>query len=325
MNIFDKFLHSVSYKFPKGYPDMSDPTDVLLLESLINEKLGENVNITNVLTEDNSSYDALIQSALKTKDIPKCKTPLSVGESFNLRGDDEKIWTALYPVKPLKADGTPTAGSGNGEVATYWAYQHNIKSIDVIDGRGGRGGENPDLIIGGVGVEVKAYDTKTITLGKFGTDTETVSLLNKVFGTLSLFNEETIKANTGNFKPQDLLNGFKIISEIYSNNDLKKLDIAKPFFSKIDTLYKTLGLDSNPTPEEATVALLRKLLWTKLIKKPNMNQEVGYILNVNLFGKGDYTKITSDIIFQIPDENLLNNGIAVKSSEISMNFNQLFK
>ena len=56
-----------------------------------------------------------------------------------------------------------------------------------------------------------------------------------------------------------------------------------------------------------------------------MNQEVGYILNVNLFGKGDYTKITSDIIFQIPDENLLNNGIAVKSSEISMNFNQLFK
>jgi hypothetical protein len=322
MNIFDKFLHSVSYKFPKGYPDMSNPTDISLLESLISEKLGENINITNVLTEGNSPYDALIQSALKTNNIPKCKTPLSVGESFNLRGDDEKIWAVLYPVKPLKTDGTPTAGSGNGEVATYWAYQHNVKSIDVIDGRGG---ENPDLIINGIGVEVKAYDTKTITLGKFGTDKETISLLNKVFGTLSLFNEETIKANTGNFKPQDLLNGFKIISEIYSNNDLKKLDIAKPFFSKIDTLYKTLGLDSNSTPEEATVALLRKLLWTKLIKKPNMNQEVGYILNVNLSGKGDYTKITSDIISQIPNENLLNNGIAVKSSEISMNFNQLFK
>ena len=322
MSIFDKFLHSVSYKFPKGYPDMSNPTDISLLESLINEKLGENVNITNILTESNSPYDALIQSAFKTNDIPKCKTPLSVGESFNLKGDDEKIWAALYPIKPLKSDGTPTAGSGNGEIATYWAYQHNIKSINVIDGRGG---ENPDLIISGIGVEVKAYDTKTITLGKFGTDKETISLLNKVFGTLSLFNEEAIQANTGNFKPQDLLSGFKIIFEIYSNNDLRKLDITKPFFSKIDTLYKALGLGSNPTPEEATVALLRKLLWTKLIKKPNMNQEVGYILNVNLSGKGDYTKITSDIISQIPDENLLNNGIAVKSSEISMNFNQLFK
>ena len=322
MNIFDKFLHNVSYKFPKGYPDMSNPTDILLLESLINEKLGEKINITDILTEGNSSYDALIQSALKTKDIPKCKTPLSIGESFNLSGDDEKIWAILYPVKPLKADGTPTAGSGNGEVATYWAYQHNIKSIDVIDGRGG---ENPDLIIDGIGVEVKAYDTKTITLGKFGTDKETISLLNKVFGTLSLFNEKATQANTGNFKPQDLLSGFKIIFEIYSNDDLRKLDITKPFFSKIDTLYKALGLGSNPTPEEATVTLLRKLLWTKLIKKPNMNQEVGYILNVNYIGKGDYTKITSDIISQIPDENLLSNGITVKSSEISMNFNQLFK
>jgi len=327
MNIFDKFLNSVSYKFPKGYPDMSNPNDVLLLNSLINETLGEDINLNEmgILTETDSSFDERIKAALGVNDIPKCKTPLQVGQSFNLRGDDEKIWAVLYPVKPLKADGTPTAGSGNGEVATYWAYQHNIKSIDVIDGRGGKGGENPDLIIGGVGVEVKAYDTKTITLGKFGTDTETISLLNKVFGTLSLFNEETIKANTGNFKPQDLLNGFKIISEIYSNNDLKKLDIAKPFFSKIDTLYKTLGLDSNSTPEEATIALLRKLLWTKLIKKPNMNQEVGYILNVNATGKGEYTEITKAIIDSIPDENILNNGVTVKSSEISMNFNQLFK
>ena len=37
MNIFDKFLNNISYKFPKGYPDMSNPNDVSLLESLINE------------------------------------------------------------------------------------------------------------------------------------------------------------------------------------------------------------------------------------------------------------------------------------------------
>ena len=323
MNIFDKFLHSVSYKFPKGYPDMSNPTDISLLESLISKKLGENINLNEmgILTEANSSFDERIKTALKVNEIPKCKTSLSVGESFNLQGEDEKIWAILYPIKPLKADGTPTAGSGNGEIATYWAYQHNEKPTEAVDGRGG---ENPDLIIGGIGVEVKAYDTKTITLGKFGTDKETISLLNKVFGTLSLFNEEAIQANTGNFKPQDLLSGFRIIFEIYSNNDLRKLDITKPFFNKISTLYKTLGLGSNPTPEEATVALLRKLLWTKLVKKPNMNQEVGYILNVNSFGKGDYTKITNDIISNIPDENILN-GVMVKSSEISMNFNQLFK
>ena len=32
MNVLDKFLRSVSYKFPKGYPDMNDEQDVLLLE-----------------------------------------------------------------------------------------------------------------------------------------------------------------------------------------------------------------------------------------------------------------------------------------------------
>jgi hypothetical protein len=324
MNIFDKFLNSISYKFPKGYPDMSNPNDVLLLNSLINETLGEDINLNEmgILTETNSSFDERIKTALGVNDIPKCKTPLQVGQSFSLQGEDAKIWAALYPIKPLKADGTPTAGSGNGEIATYWAYQHNTKPIDTEDGRGG---ENPDLIIGGIGVEVKAYDTKTITLGKFGTDKETINLLNKVFGTLSLFNEETIQANTGNFKPQDLLSGFGIISKIYSNNDLKKLDVTKSFFEKINFLYQTLDLDSTATPKEATVALLRKLLWTKLIKKPNRNQEVGFILNVNATGKGEYTEITKAIIDSIPDENILNNGVIVKSSEISMNFNQLFK
>jgi hypothetical protein len=323
MDIFDKFLHSVSYKFPKGYPDMDNPKDVSLLESLISEILNKDTELTEtiVLTEANGSFDERIKSALGVNEIPKCKTPLSVGSPFNLQGEDEKIWAQLYPIKPLKADGTPTAGSGNGEIATYWAYQHNVKPIDTVDGRGG---ENPDLIIGGIGVEVKAYDTKTITLGKFGTDKGTIYLLNKVLGALALFNENLSDANTGNFKSQDLLNGFKIIAKLYPNEDLRKFLITKPFFNKIDSLYKQLELGPNPTPEQATSALLRRLLWTKLIKKPNLNQEIGYILNVNMAGKGDYIQITKQIIDNLPDDNILN-GVTVKSSEISMNFNQLFK
>ena len=27
MDVLDKFLHDVAYKFPKGYPDMNDPKD----------------------------------------------------------------------------------------------------------------------------------------------------------------------------------------------------------------------------------------------------------------------------------------------------------
>ena len=32
MDVIEQFLHSISYKFPKGYPDMSNPGDVLILE-----------------------------------------------------------------------------------------------------------------------------------------------------------------------------------------------------------------------------------------------------------------------------------------------------
>jgi hypothetical protein len=39
MDVIEQFLHSISYKFPKGYPDMTDPKDVLLLESELG-KLG---------------------------------------------------------------------------------------------------------------------------------------------------------------------------------------------------------------------------------------------------------------------------------------------
>lgn len=35
MDAFDKFFIKFSYKFPKGYPDMGDPNDVLLLEKLV--------------------------------------------------------------------------------------------------------------------------------------------------------------------------------------------------------------------------------------------------------------------------------------------------
>ena len=43
MDILEQFIRNVAYKFPKGYPDMKDKQDVLLLESLL-KNLGINLN-----------------------------------------------------------------------------------------------------------------------------------------------------------------------------------------------------------------------------------------------------------------------------------------
>lgn len=53
MDIIEKYLHNISYKFPKGYPDLENKKDIALLETLIN-KLGvpvilENIGIVNIL------------------------------------------------------------------------------------------------------------------------------------------------------------------------------------------------------------------------------------------------------------------------------------
>jgi hypothetical protein len=48
MNIFDKFLNSISYRFPKGYPDMNNEQDISLLENIVSEVLGEEIKLNEV-------------------------------------------------------------------------------------------------------------------------------------------------------------------------------------------------------------------------------------------------------------------------------------
>ena len=55
MNIFEKFLNNVSYKFPKGYPDMNNEHDISLLENLISEVLGERHNIIEGSVKQNTT------------------------------------------------------------------------------------------------------------------------------------------------------------------------------------------------------------------------------------------------------------------------------
>ena len=50
MDILEKFLNNYSYKFDKGYPDMDNDQDVLLLESILNEN-GELFSFSEFINE----------------------------------------------------------------------------------------------------------------------------------------------------------------------------------------------------------------------------------------------------------------------------------
>jgi hypothetical protein len=324
MDALDKFLKQYSYKFDKGYPDMDNPKDKkMLLEFAY--KLTEK---KTVLNEQQTEYDERIKNVLNIDEIPTCNTPLKVGQDFNLGGQDEELWEKLYPILPLKkGTNIPSAGAGKGEVATYWAFQYNVNKYEVLDGRGG---EDPDLIIDGVGVEMKSYDkTATITLGKFGKDKDSINLLNQVFGVMNLFKKidpnVKVTANTGNFTAQDALEAFILMQELLTNDGLRELEIMQPLFQRIDTIYDKLNLEDEVSPMKGTARLLKKLLGTKLRKKPMLGKEIGYILNVDNLGKGTFYEISDKTIQSIDDDDVLSNGVSVRSSEIQMNFNKLFK
>jgi hypothetical protein len=58
--VFDKFFTKFAYKFDKGYPDMNNTQDVLLLESLISEVIGEKFS----LEENEGRVDTTLSAAI---------------------------------------------------------------------------------------------------------------------------------------------------------------------------------------------------------------------------------------------------------------------
>ena len=89
MDILEKFIRKVAYKFPKGYPDINNPEDRVLLESIVQELTG-NVQLNE---NTNTQYDEVIANKLfgdvkKVADIPKPKKKYQLGTDGSVDPDD---------------------------------------------------------------------------------------------------------------------------------------------------------------------------------------------------------------------------------------------
>ena len=74
MDVIEKFLNEVSWKFDKGYPDITNEQDILMLERLLENEFGvilESTNITDVLHE--TFFALAFESKINGKEykIPK--------------------------------------------------------------------------------------------------------------------------------------------------------------------------------------------------------------------------------------------------------------
>ena len=97
MDFLITYLNSIAYKFPKGYPDMNNDQDILLLESLISEVIGEKFSLeetpltpkelqkTNSKTGE-SRIDILIKKIQNSEELE-----LETGGIFIVNNKDEAV------------------------------------------------------------------------------------------------------------------------------------------------------------------------------------------------------------------------------------------
>jgi hypothetical protein len=320
MNITDEILLEWSYRCPDGIVDLNDSKKLDILAKILKEN--------NIDVKPNIISEATIESVLTSvygNNIPVPSFTPVLGTNFDLSGKDSEVFANLFEKTPTKAGSTTsTKGSGNGEVSTYWLFSQSGHTVTDE-----RGSDNPDLRIDNVGVEVKAYDTATITLGKFAKDKESLKLLNIVFGFRSLVSSiknNDKEANPANFNSQDLINAFDQMFSFSKNDTLKKIaeengfDIITEIYNKIDVVKRSLNIESDDS-KKAAAAILRQLAANKLSRKPGIP---GYVLDVTKNGNGKFFSITQESLDKASDETILN-SIKINQAQIDMNFKNIFK
>jgi hypothetical protein len=328
MKVIDQILLEWAYRCPDGIVDINNPKKKAILDEILKEFNIDEIDLNEV---GDVSYDDVIKNALKVEEIPEVQSQYQLGKDVNINGEDAKTFKALYSVSPpKKGKGLETAGSkttGNGEISMYWLFAHQPGH----SAEGTQGGGKPDLNIDGKGVEVKAYDSSRITLGRFSSDKANIDLLNTLFGldalvsTIEKTEGKDKKASSLNFSRSDISRAFNTLQDFSGNDDLRELSTKYPLinsiYNKVDNLIQQLGLQSNFTAVDAAGALLKRVLLTKFKEKPGFG---GYIVNVSENGNLKYIQVTEDKINKIDNEKVLENTF-INQGAIIINPEEMFK
>ena len=128
MDNITKYLNRIAYKFPKGYPDMNNDQDVLLLESLIS-KLGINIGedqFIQKINEDIKGKATLFETALvkawyelKEEEVPEGNAPTKDLAALTT----EMVEDAKNILKQTKLTGGSEAyqlGSSSAGLTSFW-------------------------------------------------------------------------------------------------------------------------------------------------------------------------------------------------------------
>jgi len=313
MKVIDQILLEWAYRCPDGIVDINNPKKKAILDEILKEYNIDEIN----LNEGSDKYDETISLKLGGN-IPKVKGRYNLekknGTIKITDPDDLEIFKKLFSVVPSKAgrgvEEEGTKGSGNGEISIYWLFAH--QSGHTAEDT--RGGGNPDLLIDGVGVEIKSLESKKIAIGRIGSYTTSLNDLNVVLGIDALITEFQPKGkkqtppNAFNATVEDLNQACTNALTVYENDELREIgsvfniDFISSLYTKLDKLIEKY---SPKSAQHFTSDLLKGFILQKFKQKPGIP---GYIINVSREGILDYTYINQSKIDELSRENILKNA-----------------
>ena len=144
MDIFDKFFIKNAYKFPKGYPDMDNPKDVALLESLISDNIGEKFNLkeASVTSNTKKSIEKILNSEEgKKAGLTKMANPVRIGNKQKISGEEFiDIIKKVHIIDNVEVEGPRTGDNKSGKFNLY-KFKTEDGNVAMYLAGGGNEGE----------------------------------------------------------------------------------------------------------------------------------------------------------------------------------------
>lgn len=145
MDVIDKFLNKIAYKFPKGYPDMNNAQDVLLLESLISEVIGERYSLEEITDAEEG-----LEILKKELDLPDNKYLRKSGVQYRVlvpRNQRNDYINKMSAIDGFEYDGSMSGSSIGG--MRYKGARFLIKP-EGLQGRNAPGLDNEDILVNNI-------------------------------------------------------------------------------------------------------------------------------------------------------------------------------
>lgn len=256
MDIFEKFLRQISYKFPKGYPDINDAQDILLLESILNQ-----LDIPINLTEMKHPYDYLSDEAKKIGQQIMDELDISIED---LRGANKKKIIILSDNRSKTFNELEKLGFiRDPEISGSTQGGFRVNNIEIIvkpkSGQGGQssGKQNESSFLDLINNKIEEYNNPIKVILESGNkkividdvanakdssiedsksftkaDAQLINSSGKVVGNISLKKRNAIRWESSKTREIDGINVFKsfidkVLKNTFPNVTLKPIENSK--------------------------------------------------------------------------------------------------